>query len=97
MDSLFVAALDEAIAEFQVPENLQRMEALIQQCGTDPMQKMMLLVPVVQEIQGKVMAKYGFSGPGAVMNATMQIQMHSVNDPDMQAKVKMLMEKAMGR
>eukprot|EP00602_Paraphysomonas_sp_CaronLab_P008431 CAMPEP_0185027936 /NCGR_PEP_ID=MMETSP1103-20130426/13299_1 /TAXON_ID=36769 /ORGANISM="Paraphysomonas bandaiensis, Strain Caron Lab Isolate" /LENGTH=42 /DNA_ID= /DNA_START= /DNA_END= /DNA_ORIENTATION= len=42
------------------------------------------------------MKKYGFEGPGAVMNGTMQIQMHAMKDPEMQEKVKMLMAKASG-
>jgi hypothetical protein len=60
------------------------------------MQRMLMLMPIVQEIQGVTMAKYGFQGPGAVMNATMQINMYAMQDPDMQNKVKMLMAKASG-
>ncbi len=74
------------------------MEAALASCqGLEPPQKMMILLPLVQEIQGETMAKYGFAGPGAVMNATMQIQMHAMKDPDMQTKVQALMAKAMGR
>jgi hypothetical protein len=64
--------------------------------GAEPMQKMMMLMPIVMEIQAATMARYGFSGPGAVMNATMQINMHSMSDPDMQSKVRMLTAKATG-
>lgn len=71
-------------------------EALIKCQGLEPPQKMMILLPLVQEIQSLTMEKYGFSGPGAVMNATMQIQMHAMKDPDMQDKVRALMAKAVG-
>mgnify|MGYP006876313638 CR=1 FL=1 len=43
------------------------------------------------------MAKYGFQGPGAVMAATMQIQMHAMSDPEMMAGVQALMSKLNGR
>lgn len=94
---MIIDALYEAIEAFELPENKERMEAALLQCkGLEPPQKMMILLPLVQEIQGKTMEKYGFSGPGAVMNATMQIQMHSMKDPEMQEKVRALMAKAAG-
>ena len=87
------AALDDAIADFERPENKELMETAIASCGSDPQQKMIVLLPLVERIQSATMQKYGFSGPGAVMAATMQIQMHAMSDPDMQAKVAMLMSK----
>lgn len=72
------------------------MENAIASCGADPQQKMIVLLPLVEQIQAATMAKYGFSGPGAVMMATMQIQMHAMSDPEMQQKVAMLMSKARG-
>lgn len=56
------------------------------------------LQPVVQEIQGAVLIKYGFTAPGAVMNGVMQIQKHAAADPSgaMTAKCQMLMAKAAG-
>ena len=93
-----IEALDEAIASFEIPSNRERMEAAIASCqNLEPGQKMMILLPLVQEIQGETMKKYGFEGPGAVMNGTMQIQMHAMKDPEMQEKVKMLMAKASGQ
>ena len=72
------------------------MEDAIASCAGNPQQKMIVLLPLVERIQVATMLKYGFSGPGAVMMATMQIQMHAMSDPDMQAKVSMLMGKASG-
>lgn len=90
-------ALNEAIEAFELPQNKERMEdALTRSKGLEPPQRMMILLPIVQDIQGETMIKYGFSGPGAVMNATLQIQMHAMKDPDMQNKVRALMAKAMG-
>lgn len=81
-----------------MPHNKERMENALASCnGMEVPQKMMILLPLVQEIQGETMVKYGFSGPGAVMNATMQIQMHAMKDPDMQNKVRFLMSKAAGQ
>lgn len=57
------------------------------------------LQPVVQQIQAGVLAKYGFTAPGAVMNGVMQIQQHAAADAsgDMRTKCQMLMAKATGR
>jgi hypothetical protein len=73
------------------------MESAIRSCGDDPMQKMMILIPVVERIQASTMQRYGFTGPGAVMAGVMQIQMHAMRDPDMMVKVQMLMAKSAGR
>ena len=43
------------------------------------------------------MAKYGFQGPGAVMAAIMQIQMHSMSDPEMMQDVQYMLAKLNGR
>ena len=43
------------------------------------------------------MAKYGFQGPGAVMAAIMQIQMHSMSDPEMRQDVQYMLAKLNGR
>jgi len=51
------------------------MEAAIADCGDDAMKKMTILIPLVQEIQAVVMKEFKFEGPGAVMAATMQINM----------------------
>lgn len=91
-----LAALDEAIASFELPENKELLEQAMASCGPEPQQKMLVLLPLVERIQAATMQKYGFSGPGAVMMATMQIQMHAMSDPEMQAKVGMLMAKARG-
>jgi hypothetical protein len=91
------AALDEAIAAFEIPSNKEKMEQAIASCaGMEPPQKMMILLPIVQEIQTEAMERYGFTGPGAVMAGTMQIQMHAMQDPEMQEKVKFLMSKVAG-
>lgn len=49
------------------------------------------------DIQRDCMAKYGFQGRGAVMAATMQIQMHSMSDPEMMQDVQFMMAKLNGR
>mmetsp|Transcript_9571 Transcript_9571/g.17968 ORF Transcript_9571/g.17968 Transcript_9571/m.17968 type:complete len:110 (+) Transcript_9571:38-367(+) len=93
-------ALDEVIAAFEEPDAKAKMEAaLVQTAALEPMQKMMALMPVVQEVQAAVLVKYGFTAPGAVMNGVMQIQQHAAADPsgDMAAKCQMLMAKASGR
>lgn len=91
-------ALDEAIASFEIPENKALIEnALAQLPPGDPIQRMIVLVPIVEKIQQATMAKYGFAGPGAVMNATMQINMHAMRDPDMQTKCQLLLNRASGR
>lgn len=90
-------ALDEAIAAFEIPANREKMEQAIASCvGMEAPQKMMILLPIVQDIQAEAMQRYGFSGPGAVMAGTMQIQMHAMQDPEMQEKVKFLMSKVSG-
>ncbi|GMH62977.1 hypothetical protein TrVE_jg1192 [Triparma verrucosa] len=91
------AALAEAIAAFEIPEHKERMETAIASCDpTNPMAKMQTLIPIVQEIQGTVMAKYGFEGPGAVMAATMQINMFAPQDPEIANGVRMLAAKLSG-
>ena len=91
--------MDEAIAAFEIPENKGLIENALAQLppGGDPIQRMVVLVPIVEKIQQATMAKYGFAGPGAVMNATMQINMHAMRDPEMQTKCQMLLNKASGR
>mmetsp|Transcript_8467 Transcript_8467/g.16976 ORF Transcript_8467/g.16976 Transcript_8467/m.16976 type:complete len:110 (-) Transcript_8467:118-447(-) len=91
------AALSEAIAAFEIPENKERMESAIAGCDpTNPMAKMQVLIPIVQEIQASVMAKYKFEGPGAVMAATMQINMFAPQDPEIANGVRMLAAKLSG-
>jgi hypothetical protein len=51
----------------------------------------------IKDIQRDCMAKYGFQGPGAVMAATMQIQMHSMSDPEMMQDVQFMLAKLNGR
>ena len=78
-------------------EHKERMETAIASCDpTNPMAKMQTLIPIVQEIQGTVMAKYGFEGPGAVMAATMQINMFAPQDPEIANGVRMLAAKLSG-
>ena len=69
------------------------MEEVIAQAGDDPAQKMMLIPPVVEEIQREVLTKYGFAGPGMLMMAVMQIQMFAPQDPEIATGVAFLMSK----
>ncbi|GMI60588.1 hypothetical protein ScalyP_jg8158 [Parmales sp. scaly parma] len=90
------SALKEALDAFLVDENKVKMENAIADCGDDPMKKMMVLIPLVQSIQGEVMKKYGFDGPGAVMAATMQINMFAPKDAEIANGVRMLAAKLQG-
>ncbi len=63
------AALAEAIAAFEVPENKNRILAILAEVNALPadqqiMQRMMRVLPAVQEIQQNALAKYGFDFPG---------------------------------
>ncbi|GMH68197.1 hypothetical protein TrRE_jg10193 [Triparma retinervis] len=90
-------ALKEAMAAFEIPENKARMEeALASVADQPPMAKMPVLIPVVQEIQAAAMAKHGFEGPGAVMAATMQINMYAPQDPEIANGVRFLASKLSG-
>lgn len=57
------------------------MEEASATAGSDPMQKMQALIPLVQEIEAVVFKEYGFFGPGAVMAATMQINVSRGRKP----------------
>jgi len=73
------------------------MEAAIAGCDpANPMAKMQVLIPLVQSIQAVVMKEYGFEGPGAVMAATMQINMFAPQDPEIANGVRMLAAKLSG-
>ena len=73
------------------------METALASCDpTNPMAKMQKLIPLVQEIQASVMKEYGFDGPGAVMAATMQINMFAPQDPEIANGVRMLAAKLSG-
>ena len=95
------AALSEAIAAFEIPENKNRILAILQEVNALPpdqqmMQRMMRVLPAVQEIQQNALAKYGFDFPGGAMQAMTQIQLASQNDPEMAEQVKRLMAMASG-
>ena len=95
------AALAEAIAAFEIPENKNRILAILAEVNALPadqqiMQRMMRVLPAVQEIQQNALAKYGFDFPGGAMQAMMQIQLASQNDPEMSEQVKRLMAMASG-
>ena len=95
------SALDDAIAAFQVEENKQKILKILADVAQLPpeqqvMARMMQVLPAVQEIQQNALEKYGFNFPGGAMQAMMQIQVASQNDPDMAAKVKQLMSIAQG-
>ena len=90
-------ALSRANAAFEIPENKSRMTEATANCGSDPMQKMAVLIPIVQEIQSVTFKEYGFFGPGAVMAATMQINMFAPQDPDVANGVRVLAKKLSGQ
>lgn len=95
------SALDDAIAAFQVEENKQKILKILADVAQLPpeqqvMARMMQVLPAVQEIQQNALEKYGFNFPGGAMQAMMQIQVASQNDPDMATKVKQLMSIAQG-
>lgn len=96
-------ALDEALGELQKKENLEALQAIVAECEKieDPMQKQMAkmsqLIPKVQEMLKEQMEKRGFKGDGAVMAGMMQIQMASMADPGMQAKVQKVQQALSGK
>eukprot|EP00943_MAST-04B_sp_MAST-4B-sp1_P002781 g2781.t1 len=94
-------ALDDAIAAFQVEANKQKILNILAEVAKLPpeqqvMARMMQVLPAVQEIQQNALEKYGFNFPGGAMQAMMQIQVASQQDPDMAAKVQQLMQIAQG-
>ena len=94
-------ALDDAIAAFQVEANKQKILNILAEVAKLPpeqqvMARMMQVLPAVQEIQQNALEKYGFNFPGGAMQAMMQIQVASQQDPDMAAKVQQLMAIAQG-
>ena len=94
-------ALDDAIAAFQVEANKQKILNILAEVAKLPpeqqvMARMMQVLPAVQEIQQNALEKYGFNLPGGAMQAMMQIQVASQQDPDMAAKVQQLMQIAQG-
>ena len=95
------AALDDAIEAFKVEENKQKILNILVEVAKLPpdqqiMARMMQVLPAVQEIQQNALDKYGFNFPGGAMQAMMQIQVASQNDPAMAAKVQQLMQIAQG-
>jgi hypothetical protein len=95
------AALDDAIEAFKVEENKQKILNILAEVAKLPpdqqiMARMMQVLPAVQEIQQNALDKYGFNFPGGAMQAMMQIQVASQNDPAMAAKVQQLMQIAQG-
>ena len=71
------------------------MEEVIKSAGDDPMMKMQMIAPVVQDIQKDVLEKYGFPATGLMM-AVMQIQMFAPQDPEIATGVALLMGKLNG-
>mmetsp|Transcript_80722 Transcript_80722/g.203088 ORF Transcript_80722/g.203088 Transcript_80722/m.203088 type:complete len:117 (+) Transcript_80722:76-426(+) len=98
------SALDEAITIFEKPDNLDKLikcvEDINKEFGDDPMKKQMQqisqLMPMVQEMVGGVMDKYGFT-KDTLMMGMMQIQMHAMTDPGMQPKAKKIMDALQGK
>ena len=90
-------ALSKAVAAFDVPSNKSRLSDALSTAGNDPMQKMQTLIPLVQEIEAVVFKEYGFFGPGAVMAATMQINMFAPQDPDVANGMRILAKKLSGQ
>eukprot|EP01063_Lacrimia_lanifica_P004473 TRINITY_DN1250_c0_g1_i1.p2 TRINITY_DN1250_c0_g1~~TRINITY_DN1250_c0_g1_i1.p2 ORF type:complete len:143 (+),score=53.59 TRINITY_DN1250_c0_g1_i1:56-430(+) len=92
------AALTDAIAEFEKPENKARVEAALaqaekaaeEQANGDPaakemimgMQRLMVLLPLVSEIGAAGLATHGFTGSNAVMQAVAQVSQYKDADPE---------------
>ena len=70
---------------------LSRMQEVLAQAGDDPGQKMILLPPVVEEIQRETLNKYGFTAPNSFMLAVFQIQAFAPQDPEIAEGVAYLM------
>lgn len=86
-------AMRDAMATFDIEENKQRMEEVVAQAGDDPGQKMILIPPVVEEIQRETLTKYGFTAPNSFMLAVFQIQAFAPQDPEIAEGVSVLMSK----
>lgn len=61
------AALADAIAAFDTAENIQAIRAAAAAVAVE--QRAMAVLPIVQQIQAGVLAKYGFVGPSGVFQA----------------------------
>lgn len=90
------AFTDEAIAAFESSENKQILIDAIATTKDNPEQKMTVVLPIIQQIAGPVLTKYGFV-PTAVMQAVMAVQMHAMKDPELQAKCTILQQKLTGQ
>mmetsp|Transcript_7865 Transcript_7865/g.21443 ORF Transcript_7865/g.21443 Transcript_7865/m.21443 type:complete len:110 (+) Transcript_7865:35-364(+) len=79
------AALREAIAAFELPENFDKITAAAAAAPEE--QRAMAVLPVVQQIQSSVLTKYGFEGPAGVFQGIMAIKMHE-SDPEVKEGIQ---------
>ncbi|KAJ1618140.1 hypothetical protein T492DRAFT_1094935 [Pavlovales sp. CCMP2436] len=79
------AALAEVIAAFEEPAAVERIRVAV---AVPEEARAMALLPIVQQIQAVVLAKYGFEGPAGVFQGIMALKMH-----DSDAEVKAGIEK----
>ena len=71
------SALRDAMKNFNIPSNKQKIKEAMG-ANDDQMTRMMTVMPIIQEIQADVMAKYGFD---SAMDAMSAMQEHNA-DPE---------------
>ncbi|XP_065197691.1 protein C10-like [Sycon ciliatum] len=78
-------ALRDVVTALQQPENLARVEAGLTLAGDDPMKRLMLLTPIVLDIEKDVIAKYGFTADQAgVMRFMVIVKQYEAVDAEIQ-------------
>lgn len=87
-------ALDAAIEIFDKPENRSRLKSAIEECGpklADPLARQMqmttTLLPLAQGLLAPELRKFGFDSTN-FLDGMMQVQFHSLGDPEMEPKAK---------
>ncbi|KAG8457937.1 hypothetical protein KFE25_012003 [Diacronema lutheri] len=81
-------ALAEAIESFNTPDNISRIRAAA--AAVPEEQRAMAVLPIVQQIQAAVLAKYGFAGPTAVFAGIMALKAHEA-DPEVKEGLEKVM------
>lgn len=81
-------ALSEALAAFETPANIEAIRAAAAAAPAE--QRAMAVLPIVQQIQSSVLAKYGFVGPAGVFQGIMALKAHEA-DPEVKAGLDKVM------
>lgn len=76
------AALQEVVSALQAPEVNQRVESGLAEAGDDPMKRVMILSPIVLDVEKDVIARYGFTAdqPGVLRFLMLVKQYESVDE-----------------